>query len=53
MKKLVTAIIVSGAIGVFPLMAQEKKDMPMKSEAMKGGGMMMDKMKGLFVNSSG
>ena len=30
MKKLITAIILSGAIGVFPLMAQEKKDMPMK-----------------------
>ena len=52
MKKLIAALIVSGAIGVFPLMAQEKKDMPMKEgmpmkgEAMKGGGMMMmDKMK--------
>ena len=30
MKKLITAVIVSAAIGVFPLMAQEKKDMPMK-----------------------
>ncbi len=30
MKKLITAVIVSVAIGVFPLMAQEKKDMPMK-----------------------
>ena len=51
MKKLITAVIVSGAIGVFPLMAQEKKDMPMKegmpmkAEPMKGGGMMMGKMK--------
>ncbi len=51
MKKLIIAVIMSGAIGVFPLMAQEKKDMPMKEgmpmkgEAMKGGGMMMDKMK--------
>ena len=51
MKELITAVIVSGAIGVFPLMAQEKKDMPMKegtpmkAEAMKGGGMMMGKMK--------
>src|ERR671918_611059 len=45
MKKLITAIILSGAIGVLPLMAQEKKDMPMKGEAMQGGGMMMGKMK--------
>ena len=51
MKKLIAAVIVSGAIGVFPLMAQEKKDMPMKEgmpmkgESMKGGGMMMGKMK--------
>ena len=51
MKKLITAIILSGAIGVFPLMAQEKKDMPMKEgmpmkgEGMQGGGMMMGKMK--------
>ena len=51
MKKLITAIVLSGAIGVFPLMAQEKKDvpmkegMPMKGEGMQGGGMMMGKMK--------
>src|SRR5919108_2107516 len=51
MKKLVGAIIVSGAIVAFPLMAQEKKDMPMKegmpmkTEEMKSGGMMMGKMK--------
>jgi len=31
-------------MGVFPLMAQEKKDTPMK-EGMQGGGMMMGKMK--------
>ena len=45
MNKLIAAVIVLGAIGVFPLMAQEKKDMPMKAEPMKGGGMMMGKMK--------
>jgi hypothetical protein len=45
MKQLITAIIVSGAIGVFPLLAQEKKEMPMKGEGMQGGGMMMGKMK--------
>jgi hypothetical protein len=51
MKKLITALIVSLAIGVIPLMAQEKREMPMKEgmpmkgDAMKGGGMMMDKMK--------
>jgi hypothetical protein len=44
-------MIVAGAIGVFPLMAQEKKemptkkDMPMKGEGMQGGGMDMSKMK--------
>ena len=51
MKNLIIAVIMSGAVGVFPLMAQEKKDMPMKQgmpmkgEGMQGGGMMMDKMK--------
>ena len=30
MKKLITAVILSAALGVFPLIAQEKKDMPMK-----------------------
>ena len=51
MKNLITAVLVSAAIGVVPLLAQEKNDMPMKegmpmkAEAMKGGGMMMGKMK--------
>jgi len=51
MKKLVAAAIVSAAIGSFPLMAQDKKEMPMKEgmsmkgEEMKAGGMTMDKMK--------
>jgi len=41
----------SAALASVPLLAQEKKDMPMKEgmpmkgEDMKGGGMMMDKMK--------
>ena len=51
MKNFITAVIVSGAMGVFPLMAQDKKDMPMKEgmpmkgEGMQGGGMDMTKMK--------
>ena len=51
MNKFITAIFCVGAIGVFPLMAQEKKEMPMKEgmpmkgEGMQGGGMMMGKMK--------
>jgi len=51
MKKIVAVTVLSVALGVFPVLAQEKKDMPMKEgmpmkgEAMKGGGMMMEKMK--------
>jgi len=45
MKNIVTATILSVALGMFPVLAQEKKEMPMKGEAMKGGGMMMGKMK--------
>ena len=50
MKKFITAVFFMGAIGLVPLMAQEKKDvpmkegMPMKGEGMPGGGMMMGKM---------
>ena len=51
MKKIVAVTVLSVALGVFPVLAQEKKDMPMKEgmpmkgEGMKGGGMMMEKMK--------
>ena len=51
MNKFITAVFFLGAIGLVPLMAQEKKDvptkegMPMKGEGMQGGGMMMGKMK--------
>jgi len=45
MKRFITAIVFAAAVGVVPLMAQEKKDMPMKTQGMEGGGMMMGKMK--------
>jgi hypothetical protein len=45
MNKILAAVVLSGLVGLAPLMAQEKKDMPMKSEGMKGGGLMMEKMK--------
>jgi len=51
MKKLIAALMASGAIGMSPLLAQEKKgmpmkeQMPMKGEGMHGGGMDMAKMK--------
>ena len=51
MKELVAAVVISSALGLVTLMAQEKKDMPMKesmpmqSEAVKGDGMMMEWMK--------
>jgi len=51
MKKFILPIIFAGAIGSLPVFAQEKKEMPMKEgmpmkgEAMKGGGMMMEQMK--------
>jgi hypothetical protein len=41
-----TKIRVSGSEKTLvPLMAQAKKEMPMKGEEMQGGGMMMGKMK--------
>ena len=51
MNKFIAAVFFVSAIGLVPLMAQEKKDvpmkegMPMKGEGMQGGGMMMGKMK--------
>ena len=51
MKKVVAAVILSGALGFSPALAQEKKDLPakegrpMKAEGMRGGGMMMEQMK--------
>ena len=51
MKKFILPIMFAGAIGSLPVLAQEQKgmpmkeSMPMKGEGMKGGGMMMDKMK--------
>ena len=30
MKKVLTALVLSGAMGLVPVMAQDKKDMPMK-----------------------
>ena len=37
MKKFITAIVFAGAVGLVPLMAQEKKETPMKGETMQGG----------------
>src|SRR3989304_7950296 len=54
MKKFILPIIFAGAVGSLPVLAQEQKGMPMKEgmpmkgEGMKGGGMMMDKMKGML-----
>jgi hypothetical protein len=51
MKKVIAASVMSLTLGLVPLMAQEKKEMPMKegmpmkSEEMQGSGMMMGKMK--------
>ena len=45
MKKVFIAVLLSGVLGSLPVLAQEKKEMPMKegmpmkSEGMKGGGM--------------
>ena len=40
MKKVLTALVLSGAMGLVPVIAQEKKDMPMKEGMpMKGEGM--------------
>ena len=51
MKRVLTAVILSGALGVVPVLAQEKQPMPMKEgmpmkgDGMQGGGTMMGKMK--------
>jgi uncharacterized protein YukE len=51
MKNVFTAVVLSAALGFVPVLAQEKKDMPMKegmpmkSEGMQGGGMMKGNMK--------
>jgi len=45
MKKVIAASVMSLTLGLVPLMAQEKKEMPMKGEGMQGGGMMMSKRK--------
>jgi hypothetical protein len=45
MKKVIAASVMSLTLGLVPLMAQEKKETPMKGEGMQGGGMMMGKMK--------
>ena len=52
MKKFILPIILAGALGSLPVLAQEQKGMPMKEgmpmkgEGMKsGGGMMMGQMK--------
>ena len=45
MKIFLRAVFFVWAIGLIPLMAQEKKDMPMKAQGMQGGGMTMEKMK--------
>lgn len=51
MKKVIATAFISLALGLVPLMAQEKKEvpmkegMPMKGEGMQGGGMMSGKMK--------
>ena len=51
MNKIFIVATVSVVLSSLPALAQEKKDMPMKegmpmkAEAMKGGGMMMEKMK--------
>jgi len=57
MNRLFAAVILSVALGIFPALAQEKRDMPMKGqmptkegtpikgEGMQAGGMDMSKMK--------
>jgi hypothetical protein len=45
MKKVFTAVVLSAALGFVPVLAQEKKDMPMKGEGMQGGSMDMSQMK--------
>ena len=57
MKKVLLAVVLSAALGVVPVLAQEKgnapmkgqmpmkEGTPMKNESMQSGGMMMGKMK--------
>ena len=51
MKRVIAASVISLTLGIVPLMAQEKKEMPMKEgmpmkgEGMQGSGMMMGEMK--------
>jgi len=51
MKRILITLVLSGALISLPLLAQDKKNMPMKEgmpmkgEGMKGGGVAMDKMK--------
>jgi len=53
MKEVFTAVVLSAALGLVSVLAQEKKDMPMKegmpmkSEGMQGGGMMKGNMKAM------
>ena len=39
MKKVLTALVLSGAMGLVPVMAQEKKDMPVKGDMPMKEGM--------------
>ena len=41
MKKVVVALLLSVTLSLVPVMAQEKKDMPMKGEEIRTGDMMM------------
>ena len=55
MKNVIAASVMSLTLGLVSLMAQEKKDMPMKEgmpmkgEGMQGGGMMMRKGMGCMM----
>jgi len=45
MKNFFRAVFFVWAIGLVPLLAQEKKETPMKAQGMQGDGMAMEKMK--------
>src|SRR6476660_3580217 len=45
MKTIFSTMILGSALTLSPALAQEKKEMPMKGEAMQGSGMDMNKMK--------
>ena len=45
MKTIVAAVVMSMTLGLVPLLAQEKREVPMKGEGTEGSGMMMGKMK--------